>query len=72
MEDPSQLLLIVNMVCVVLVALLLRRMFKAANVFKWNPGDNELQIMQKNIILLMIVFIASTALFAAIVNNIFG
>ncbi len=72
MTNPSQTLLIANIVFVVFVFLLVQRMLSAASIFKRNPGDNDVQTKQKIIILKAIVFTAFITLTAALMNAFFG
>lgn len=72
MTNPTQLLLIANLFFVVFVLFLVRRMLKAASIFKWNPGDNDVQGKQKLTILRTIVLTAFVTLIAAIMNAFFG
>ena len=68
----NQPLLIANLFFVFFVLFLVRRMLKAAHIFKWNPGDNEVQGEQKLKILRTIVLTAFVTLLAAIMNAFFG
>jgi hypothetical protein len=71
MIDPIQQLLVFNIVCVVLVAIFVRRILKASSKFNWNPGDGAIQGKQQLIILQTIVILAFIVIVAAIANVLF-
>jgi hypothetical protein len=47
-------------------------MLRAASVFNWNPGRNDIQQAQKMKILIGIVTIAAVGIIAALTNILFG
>ncbi|OGY30698.1 MAG: hypothetical protein A3C02_02085 [Candidatus Andersenbacteria bacterium RIFCSPHIGHO2_02_FULL_45_11] len=70
--ELSDIVTIFNIVAVVIVIYFTNRMLKASSVYDWNPGDSEIQDIQKIKALQSIVSIAFVGLIAAIINILFG
>ena len=64
----SQILIGINIVSALVVLLFVQRLLKAASKYAWNPGDNEVQLAQRIIILKSIVVIVCISIIAAIIN----
>ena len=56
--ELSDIVTIFNIVAVVIVIYFTNRMLKASSVYDWNPGDSEIQDIQKIKALQSIVSIA--------------
>jgi hypothetical protein len=61
-----------NIIYVLIVLYFITRMLRAASVFNWNPGRNDIQQAQKMKILIGIVTIAAVGIIAALTNILFG
>ena len=66
--ESSQILIGINIVSAFIVLYFSRRLLKASSKYAWNPGDNDVQLAQRIIILKSIVAIMCVAIIAAIVN----
>lgn len=70
--ELSQILIGINILSALIVLFFSRKLLKAASVYNWNPGDNDVQLAQRIIILKSIVAIVCIAIIAAIMNIAFS
>ncbi len=66
--DISQIIIGLNIAFVCIAVFFVHRILRASSLYNWNPGDSDIQLAQRIIILKSIVAIACVAIIAAILN----
>lgn len=70
--ETSQIIVGLNIFFVLSVIFFIQRLLKASSTYNWHPGDNDIQLAQRIIILKCIVGIACIGIIAAAINIALG